>query len=166
MTRIFLIGFMGSGKSTIGHLLQELLETEFVDTDQFVESQAGQSISDIFAASGETHFRTLETKALQAVTEGIVSTGGGIIERQENIQIMKERGKVVYLAASYEEICRRLEGDETRPLWKRDAAAKKKLFHQRQEIYEQAADWTIYTDDKTADAIALTIASYIKKINA
>lgn len=161
MDRIFLIGFMGSGKSTIGHALEQLYSVDFADTDHYIEEKQQRKISDIFATEGEKHFRELETNTLQSIEAGVISTGGGIIERKENIPIMKARGKVIYLSASFEEISRRLEGDASRPLWKQDIAARTSLFERRVPIYEAAADYIVHTEGKTAEQIAKLINDYI-----
>lgn len=157
MERIFLIGFMGSGKSTIGSELCARLHADFADTDAYIEEMQGRLIKDIFAVEGEAYFRDLETRAIQEVSGTVVSTGGGIVERKENITAMKERGKIVYLHASFPEISRRLAGDETRPLWKQDEQEKEKLFNRRQPLYEEAADLTVKTDGKDVEQIVSDI---------
>ena len=164
MDRIFLIGFMGSGKSTIGHVLEQLYSVDFADTDHYIEEKQQRKISDIFAKEGEDYFRDLESNTIQSIEAKIISTGGGIIERQENISIMKGRGKVVYLSASFEEISRRLEGDASRPLWKQDRNARIALFERRVPIYEAAADYIVHTEGKTAEQIANLINDYISGV--
>lgn len=163
MKRIFLTGFMGSGKSTVGAVLAEQLKADFADTDAYIEEKEAKRISDIFAEQGEAHFRSLETKALEEVHERIVSTGGGIIERPENIRLMKEKGIVVYLSTTFAEISRRLDEDETRPLWKQDLDGKKLLFSRRLPVYEQAADIIVATDGRPADDIAAEILHKLKE---
>ncbi|WLV23551.1 shikimate kinase [Aciduricibacillus chroicocephali] len=164
MERIFLIGFMGSGKSTIGHALEKCHSADFADTDHYIEKKHQRKITDIFAEEGENYFRELETEALRTVEAKIVSTGGGIIERIENISVMKARGKIVYLAASFEEISRRLEGDASRPLWKQDESGRKALFERREPLYEDAADYIVQTEGKTAEEIAECILDYMGSV--
>lgn len=163
MERVFLIGFMGSGKSTVGHTLEQLFAMDFVDTDHYIEKKEKRKISDIFAKEGEPFFRELETEALRCVNSAIISTGGGIIERKENIEIMKERGMIVFLSAPFEEIARRLQNDRDRPLWKQDDGARAALFERRKPLYTEAADLIIDTEGKTGEQIAKIIYDYLNK---
>ncbi len=95
MKNIYLIGFMGTGKSTVGKILAEELGADFVDTDKMVEEKTGRTISDIFENSSEDEFRRLETEVLRDITEKdslVVSTGGGIVVTRGNLDLMKETG--------------------------------------------------------------------------
>ncbi len=118
--RIFLIGFMGSGKTTLGSRLAKKLEYDFLDTDQYIESQSGLSIPEIFALQGESAFREWETRALSHALERtrvVVSTGGGLPCHSGHMEIMSENGVVVYLKMSVQSLVSRLESaQKKRPL--------------------------------------------------
>ena len=152
MKNIVLIGFMGSGKTTVGKSLEEKTDMVFVDTDELIEAYEGCKISEIFADKGETYFRRLENKTLKnlltSVNDKIISTGGGIVTNQDNIPILKQLGKVYYLKIKPETVVERLEGDKTRPLLMGEDKLVKveQLMADRKELYEMAADKTIDTD--------------------
>jgi len=120
MKNIYLIGFMGTGKSSVGKLLAEDLGGEFKDTDQMVVDKTGRQIADIFEDDSEEDFRALETEVLREITEEenlVVSTGGGIVITRGNLEMMKQTGIVVTLIADANTILERIEGDDTcRPL--------------------------------------------------
>ena len=100
---IYLTGFMGSGKSTIGPILANTLGWDFFDLDKLVENKTGKKIRDIFEQEGESYFRKIETDTLREISESknvIISLGGGTIANKENIEIMKNTGKIIYLKVS------------------------------------------------------------------
>ena len=146
MKNIILIGFMGSGKTTIGKALEEKTDMTFVDTDELIEAYEGCKISEIFADKGEAYFRRLENETLKELLEStdnkVISTGGGIIP------LLKQLGKVYYLKIKPETVVKRLEGDKTRPLLMGENKLVKveQLMSGRKELYEMAADKTIDTD--------------------
>lgn len=152
MKNIILIGFMGSGKTTIGKALEEKTDMTFVDTDELIEAYEGCKISEIFADKGEAYFRRLENETLKELLEStdnkVISTGGGIITNQDNIPLLKQLGKVYYLKIKPETVVKRLEGDKTRPLLMGENKLVKveQLMSGRKELYEMAADKTIDTD--------------------
>ncbi len=116
---ISLIGMMGSGKTTIGKLLAKELSYSFVDTDSLIVEKENRSINDIFANSGESYFRNVEANILKEALNDqnqIISTGGGIIKKNENIKLLKEKSLVIYLKANEETLFNRLKEDTTRPL--------------------------------------------------
>lgn len=159
---IYLIGFMGSGKSTVGSSLAQKRGKTYIDTDQHIVDTHQQQIADIFQEQGENTFRKYETNALREVSKyEVVSTGGGIVETNENLQIMQQNGLIVYLHASFTEISNRLERDQSRPLWKNNDEEKLKLYHRRISMYKQYADYTIQTDGKTVDEIVQEIEHQI-----
>lgn len=131
--RIFLTGFMGAGKSTVGRLLAPLLNLEFVDLDTEIEMIAGRHIAGIFEDLGENEFRDLERKCLAASPENsVVATGGGCFIF--NTDWMLANGTVVYLQVPFETLASRIGADPSRPLWKN----AEKLFLQRETVYRKA----------------------------
>lgn len=148
---IVLIGFMGSGKTTVGQALSVKCGREFLDTDALIEANEGRKISEIFAKEGEAHFRKLEYAVLNNLTEAkdkIISTGGGIVTYPDNRGLLKKAGKVVYLRVKPETVVKRLEGDESRPLLMGDDKLSKveNLLSSRKAMYEEAADIIIDVD--------------------
>ncbi|ALX48069.1 shikimate kinase [Lentibacillus amyloliquefaciens] len=158
MKTLYLIGFMGSGKSTVGQLLHHDTGASYLDTDQMVVEKYGE-IAAIFQREGELQFRHYETDVLKQVPEKdyIVSTGGGIVERKENMAFLKDRGFVIYLDTSFAEITQRLGNDTSRPLWGKAEPDKKELYQRRRERYLEVADMTIATDGKTPQEITAEI---------
>lgn len=156
---LVLIGFMGSGKSTVGRALAHRLEYEFLDTDAYIENREGMSVSDIFASKGEDYFRQLETETIQELMERrshtVFATGGGMPLREENARLLRLLGRTIYLQASAKETYERLRGDLTRPLLQGDNPMAKIVALQKQRIpsYEAAAHVKVDVDDKRVDAI-------------
>lgn len=156
MKRIYLIGFMGTGKTTVGEALGKLWSIPVYDTDKELEKIEGRSISTIFSTDGEAYFRSRETEMLKAITDSecIITTGGGMVLKEENQTYMKTNGKVVLLKASIEEILNRIGNDHTRPLLEGDKKEKvSNLYLERLSLYEQAAHIVINTDGKTIQTI-------------
>ncbi|MCM3704550.1 MULTISPECIES: shikimate kinase [Cytobacillus] len=151
MKPIYLIGFMGSGKTTIGKELAACLNQEVIDTDEEIVKRENKNINDIFAQHGEEFFRSLESKILNEMDdrEGVITTGGGIVIKPENRKRLSETGIVFFLYASPEEIFKRIEKDQTRPLLKGD---KKRLIHElyekRMPLYKETAHVIIDTTNK------------------
>lgn len=150
--KIFLIGMMGAGKTSVGKWLSRELNVPFFDTDAMIETQLGMSIAEIFNKWGEVYFRKLEREILQTFrdkTKCVVSTGGGIVLAEENRQFLRSNGRVVFLQAGPETISKRLQGDDTRPLLKE--LSIETLIEQRKKLYETTAHFNILTD---ADSIS------------
>lgn len=163
MNTIYLIGFMGSGKSTVGLKLAEKTSKTFVDTDQFIVETHQQEIADIFKVYGESTFRNYEMSALRDLsTYGVVSTGGGIVEKCENLQTMKKNGLIIYLHTSFEEISNRLERDKTRPLWNNNIEDKLNLYNRRIPLYKKYADHIVHTDGKLVEEIIQDIEKQLE----
>ena len=140
---ILLIGFMGSGKSTIGRKLAKLLEYSFVDTDSVIEEDQSCSVAEIFKYGGEECFRKMETRLLQKlknVENSVIATGGGIVLREQNQRLLQEIGKRVYLNVPQEELQQRLTKDRNRPLLKKKdpKTVIQKMMKERVLLYEQA----------------------------
>ena len=143
MNNIILIGFMGCGKTTVGKNTAEALRLDFVDTDEYIERKYEMRISEIFEKFGEEKFRDMETKALREVCQRdntVISTGGGIIIRDENADIMKNSGKVFFINTPFETIKSRLKGDKKRPLLAEGFEKAKALYDSRMDKYQKAAD--------------------------
>lgn len=163
---VFLIGFMGTGKSTIAKALQKLSQAEIIEMDEIIALREGRSIPDIFAKKGEAYFRSLETRLITEIGAScgkIVSCGGGVPMREENVREMRNGGKVVLLTARPSTILGRVIDDRNRPLLegKKNLEDIEKLMERRRVKYEQAADIVVSTDDKTAAQIALEIIGQI-----
>lgn len=156
---IILIGFMGSGKTTVGRRLASDFGYDFLDTDDFIEEKYGMTISEIFAAHGEEYFRSLETEALKelnlSLTHTVVSTGGGLPLRKENGELISQLGTVVYLDVSSSEVIKRLAGDMTRPLLAGSNPEEKvnNLLAARKPVYESTADVVVSVTGKTPEEI-------------
>ena len=161
---IVLIGFMGCGKSSVGAHLADFFHYPMIDTDQWIEKEASQTISDIFATNGETYFRQLEREAIVTLSESlsktIVSTGGGLPIQEGNGDLLKKVGLVVYLKVSKETVLQRLKGDTTRPLLQGENVEQKveELLNFRSPIYEKTADVTVVVDGKDFSEIVQEIA--------
>ncbi|MBQ9302945.1 shikimate dehydrogenase [Butyrivibrio sp. Su6] len=155
-SNIVLEGFMGSGKSTVSELLSEKLMLELIDTDEVIEDTEGRTINEIFETEGEASFREMETDLLEAIDsdhwrEFVISLGGGMPVKEENRELLRKIGKVVYLRAKPETIFERVKDDDKRPLLKtEDPLAKiEELLEKRASFYEDVADVIIDTDGKT-----------------
>jgi shikimate kinase len=170
---VFLAGFMGAGKSTIGPILANTLGWGFFDLDKVIEAKLGKKIADIFSKCGEAAFRLLERETLQELAKGenlIIALGGGTIVDQENINFMKKKGKIIFLEASSESFYHRLKYKTDRPVLKgkneellsQDELKQRitEIFNYRKKFYEQA-DVSMYTDKmsigKTVDEISKII---------
>ncbi|MEO1093501.1 MAG: shikimate kinase [Cyanobacteria bacterium J06638_28] len=141
-TNLYLIGMMGAGKSTLGTAMAAQLGYRFFDTDTLIEQVAGTSIPEIFATSGESGFRDLESEVLSQLspyTRLVVATGGGIVLRSENWGHLRN-GVIVWMDVALAELQQRLQGDEQRPLLQREDWPQHlaTLLEQRRELYAQA----------------------------
>ena len=161
---IFLIGMMGTGKSTVGVLLANKLKIPFVDLDKEIEKSTRKTISGIFKLDGEATFRRIETECLKEVSASVVSCGGGIILKEENRNFIKVNGTTILLTASIEELVRRLKGAEKRPLLAKNNEKESliKLWLDRRAQYLSIADVTIDTDGKTSIQITNEILLDLK----
>lgn len=164
---LILIGFMGSGKTTISQLLGRQLGQSVLDLDREIERQSNKSIPQIFAEVGEKGFRQLEHDVLAASMEfeGILATGGGTPLRDDNINLLKKAGvPIVLLAASPEETYRRISQQSNRPLGnKLDVDGIHRLQQIRQPFYDRCADFKIITDGLSPEVIVRQILERYKK---
>lgn len=164
--RICLIGFMGSGKTTIGRALSEQLNANWVDLDTYIEEKANQSICNIFEEYGEAYFRALEQEALNELLEQeevIISTGGGVITTPDNIRNLKLE-KTIYLAYPFDTLYERIAGDTSRPLVTSYETLQKR-FEDRLGLYEAASRVTINCQDKSINHIIEEIITYLETIS-
>ncbi len=149
-----LVGLPGSGKSTVGRQLARRLDLPFIDADQVIEQRLGCSIREFFEREGESRFRDLETEVLDDLTRqhpGVLSTGGGVVLRPRNRELLRERTQVFYLRTTPEEIYRRLRHDKVRPLLQvADPMARlRDLLAQREPLYREVAHHIIESPKPT-----------------
>ena len=165
---LILCGMMGAGKTTVGIKIAEKLGRRWYDTDEVITQQYGK-ISDIFEDKGEEYFRGLETqtvKSLSAETDLVISVGGGLVLRAENVELLKQNGKIFFLRAKKQTLLARLQGDKERPLLQGEESLEDKidrLLSTREAIYEKAADYIVDVDEKSPDKIAGEILAKIAK---
>jgi len=160
MKAIYLIGFMGAGKTSVAIKLAEALSVTPYDTDNEIVEAAGKSINDIFAGEGEAKFREIESSVLKTIPQhdAVIATGGGIILAEENRTHMKSNGTVIFLYAEIGEILQRLEGDHSRPLLQKNKLeAAQSLYRSRLPIYRQTAHFEIDTTSKSVSKIVKEI---------
>jgi len=164
--KIVLIGFMGSGKTTVAKLMSSKLNLKTIEMDDLVVKKSGRrSVSEIFFQNGETRFRELEievAKEIRNKDEVIVSTGGGAVMNKIIIDYLKEKGKIIFLKTSFKTIKKRLKNSHDRPLFK-DRNKARELFDFRQKLYEEYADFIIKTDNKTLEEVFKNIRTVLTK---
>lgn len=164
---IFLIGFMGTGKTTVSRELSQMTGVKEADLDQEIEKRCQMKISEIFSSFGELYFRELETALIKEYEKKqgyVVSCGGGAVLRKENVQSMKKGGRIVLLSASAETVYERVRYSKSRPLLEGNMNVDYifGLMEQRREAYTAAADLTVGTDGRTPKEIAEDIIKMVK----
>lgn len=166
---LILCGMMGAGKTTVGIKIAELTGRRWYDTDECIADRHGK-ISDIFEYYGEAHFRKLETEVVKELAEKdglIISSGGGLVLKKENNELLQRNGKIIFLRASLDTLSKRLKVDGDRPLLQtstesiRDRLAR--LLKERMPVYEHVADYTVDVDGKTPEEIAEEVIETVKK---
>ena len=165
---LFLIGFMGCGKSTMARLLSKETGADLIEMDETIEAEAGMSIREIFEQYGETHFRDLESELVVRIREAggaVVSCGGGAILRSENVENMKKNGTIVYLSATPETIYARVKNSTHRPLLNGNMNVEyiAELMGKRLPLYEAAADIVIAVDGKEKNQVVEELLAIDKK---
>ena len=164
---LILCGMMGAGKTTIGIKLAARTGRRWYDTDELIIDKHGK-ISDIFEYYGEAHFRKIETaivKDLAKMDNLVISTGGGLVLKKENNELLQENGKIVFLRASLSTLAKRLKVNGERPLLQtsteniRDRLAR--LLNERTPVYEHVADYIVDVDDKKPEEVAEEIIALI-----
>ena len=163
---VYLVGPMGAGKSTIGRVLAAELYLSFRDSDKVIEERTGADIPWIFDMEGEEGFRDRESAVLDELSKDedvVIATGGGIILRSQNREMMKASGYVCYLTASIEQLVERTARDKKRPLLQVENPRQKiiDLLALRDPLYRDAADFIINTDRRAPKLVAQEIASLI-----
>lgn len=165
---IFLIGFMGAGKSTVAAALKQELDMDLIEMDEEIAKRQGMAIPEIFDRYGEAYFRDLESSLvveLQQSSGNIVSCGGGVAVRQENVEHMKQNGHIVLLTAEPETIYERVKNSNNRPILNgnMNVAYISSLMEKRRELYLAAADIIIATDGKSVAQICMEILLQLDK---
>jgi len=168
MDLIVLVGPMGAGKSTIGRQLSNALKKDFKDSDHEIVARTGASIPLIFEIEGEEGFRKREAAIIDELTQldGIVlATGGGAVLREENRRALKERGVVIYLYASIDQLFERTSRDRNRPLLQTENPRQKlqDLMDERDPLYQEVADIVVHTDDRSIRSVVKELLVRIKQ---
>ncbi|MFO1390496.1 shikimate kinase AroK [Cellvibrio sp.] len=163
---IYLVGPMGAGKSTIGRVLAAELHLDFRDSDKVIEDRTGADIPWIFDMEGEEGFRDRESAVLEELASGqgaVIATGGGIILRQKNREVMTASGYVCYLTASIDQLVERTARDKKRPLLQVENPRQKiiDLVALRDPLYRETADFVINTDRRSPKTVAQEISALI-----
>ncbi len=164
---IGLVGLPGSGKTTVGRHLARRLGMSFIDSDHVIEERLGCSIRDYFEREGESSFRDVEESVIDELTSlasGVLSTGGGSVLRPANRQYLRERGHVVYLRSSPEELFRRLRHDVNRPLLQvPDPLGRlRDLYAQRDPLYRETAHFVVETGRPSVSTLVNMISMQLK----
>ena len=166
MRHLYLVGNMGSGKTTVGRLVAQRLQLPFYDLDQQIEQATGQTIANLFAQRGEQAFRELECDMLTQtifVPRGVIATGGGVVLNERNRRLMRHRGWVIYLRASPETLWQRLQHTTDRPLLRTESPSEtlQAIAQAREPLYQEA-DWVIDTDTLCPEEVADAIVQVLK----
>ena len=166
---IVLVGFMGTGKSTVGKLLAKRMKRVWVDVDQRIEESQKRKIAEIFEKDGEAHFRSLEKEEIQKIASGrnlVITTGGGAVLSPDNRAALKKNGFVIALSATPETIFQRVRKSRHRPLLKGDLLTEiRRLLAEREPFYREA-ECAFSTDGKTAAQVAESIEVTLAKEEA
>ena len=167
---IVLIGMMGAGKSSVGRCLERRTGLTLLDTDEIVSSKFGMSIPEIFAKHGETKFREAEAKAVRAMAipkKTIIVTGGGIVLQQENVELLRRMGVIVWLDGNEDTLFARASRERNRPLLQTKNPRKtfSQIFDARRSLYADIADVRVDTSVLTDEEISVAILSKLEKVN-
>jgi shikimate kinase len=165
---VYLIGPMGSGKTTIGQRTAEQLGLDFVDSDHELEARTGASVSLIFDVEGEAGFRARETKMLERLTrrQGVLlATGGGVVTEARNRELLSQNGIVVYLRTSVAQQLKRLSRDRSRPLLQTENRRERleRLAEERNPLYQELADIEFPSQNRSPEVSARRLAERIRE---
>ena len=166
--KVFLVGPMGTGKSTTGRNLSEKLDYDFYDIDKLIEKEERRKIKDIFEQDGEDYFRQKESKALsetKTLQNVVIATGGGIVEREENRLFLENEDKVIFLDSSPERQYERTKDSKKRPLLNDGDSLEilKKLYEERFNLYEAVSKKKISMDNSNIEEILRKIINFLDK---
>ncbi len=166
MRPLFLIGFMGAGKTTVGRIVADRLGRPFTDLDRWIEESTERSIDELFEQRGEDGFRDIERRALEVsahLPDAVIACGGGIVTDEDSRRLLEESGDVVYLAVNAEEALARVGGEYTgRPLLSgADPVGAAALLQLRELLYEEAADFTVDTVGHGPQSVADRIVEWV-----
>jgi len=170
MNNIVLIGFMGSGKTSIGKIVAKMLGLKFIDTDYYVEKMIGKSIKYIFEVYGEKYFREMEKRAITEIYNMrpiVISTGGGVVLQEYNMNLLKLYSIVFFIYAPVEKIIKNISFDtKERPLLNRKdwVSEVKELMKKRESLYYKYADFIVDTTDKDIEGSAQEIVEIYKRL--
>ncbi len=167
-SNLVLIGYMGTGKSSVGRTLARLAGMRFVDTDDLIVAAAGRTIPEIFAAEGVEFFRQLETQVLRDLAESggtVIATGGGIVTRPENVPLLHALGLVVWLTADEDVIFERVSRNRNRPLLHTENPRETmlNLLHERLPLYRQNSDFVADTSWMSQADVARAILTEARR---
>ena len=168
MKNIVLIGFMGTGKSSVGRILARRMKREFVDLDRYLEEKEKRKIREIFEKEGEPYFRAIEKEAVArwaAAENKVITTGGGAIVDPDNFSALKQNGLLITLLAKPETIYERVKNSKRRPLLNdsQDLLAEIKSLLEKRKPYYSRSDFYFDTDGKNASQVARLIHNVIAK---
>ena len=168
MGNIFLVGMMGAGKTTIGKALARKLDRQFFDTDQVIAQRTGVAIPIIFEIEGEDGFRSREStviRDLSQLSNSVIATGGGVVLRERNREILKTAGTVIYLRASSDDLWRRTSRDRNRPLLQtaNPQQTLRDLYAQRDPLYHEVADIIV---DTSSQSVLRLVNELLQKLSA
>ena len=166
--KVFLVGPMGTGKSTTGRNLSEKLDFDFYDIDKLIEKVEGRKIKDIFEQDGEVYFRKKESEALREtkiLKNVVIATGGGIVEKEENRLLLKREDKVIFLDSSPERQYERTKDSKKRPLLNDGDSLEilKKLYEKRFNFYEAVSKIKISMDNLNTEEVLKKIIKFLNK---
>ncbi|MGE5628032.1 MAG: shikimate kinase [Solirubrobacterales bacterium] len=158
---IVLIGMPGAGKTTIGKILSERLQLEFIDVDDFIEKESGKTISELFNIN-EEHFRSVESKACRTLSNNypiVIATGGGVVKNPTNMEALKSTGFVIFIDRPIEDIAGDVEISK-RPLLKDGLQKLYPLYNERYDLYIKYSDLHVFNDKKIEDVVDKIIEKY------
>lgn len=167
MRKIYLVGFMGCGKSAIGRKLSYFLKMPYYDMDNEIVRQQGMTIPEIFDKYGEQHFRKIETEFLLNFRDEacIIATGGGVAMNEKNRKIMRRTGLVFFLDAKFDDIYKRIKSDKNRPIVQSSTKAElEQLYKDRRKYYREAGHIRVLTEGRTLKQIVEYIAFQVNRL--
>lgn len=170
-SNLILVGPMGAGKTTIGRLLAAELSRDFFDTDHEIQKRCGADIPWIFDVEGEEGFRQRETQMIRELSArhgAVIATGGGAVLREENRQLLREAGTVIYLCITVEQQLKRTARDRSRPLLQRVDREQvlREMYRQRDPLYRATADIIVRSERRGPRSVARNIVRQVKNLTA